>query len=85
VRRREARRRWFRFIREERGDVLFEYVLLTVGVLLPLVGAAALGFNPGGATFTTDGTLAGDNYGVFGNALVESLRRILCGLSLPVP
>lgn len=62
-----------------------EYVIVTVLVLLPIVGASTGFFSPTGRTFTVDETLAGDNYGVFGNAVVEEWRRIMCGLSLPVP
>ncbi len=71
--------------RDRRGDVLAEYVLVTVLVLLPLIGAAVGLINPAGSTFTTDGTLDGDNFGTFGNLLVAMFRRIICGLALPIP
>lgn len=76
------RHRW----RDERGDVLMEYVVVTVLILLPLIGAASILFDPsGGPTLTTDGTLAGDDFGVLGNAMAQSFRRLMCGIALPVP
>lgn len=71
--------------RSERGDVLAEYVILLVMIMVPLIGASVGLVNPSGATFTMEGTIDGDNFGVFGNAMVEAFRRIMCGLSLPVP
>lgn len=76
---------WRRWWRDERGDVLAEYVIITIMILLPLIGASTGLFNPSGQTFTTTGTLEGDNFGIFGNALVTAFRRIMCGLALPVP
>lgn len=69
----------------ERGDVLAEYVILLVMIMVPLVGASVGLVNPSGSTFTTGGTLDGDNFGVFGNAMVAAFRRIMCGLCLPIP
>ena len=74
--------------RETRGDVLMEYVLVTVLVLTPLVGlelygTEAIGFN-GKPLFNPAGASAGD-LGIFGQKFVEWYQRILCGVSLPVP
>lgn len=71
--------------RSERGDVLAEYAILLVMIMVPLIGASVGLVNPSGATFTTGGTIDGDNFGVFGNAMVEAFRRIMCGLCLPIP
>ncbi|MDT8389386.1 MAG: hypothetical protein RRC34_02640 [Lentisphaeria bacterium] len=69
----------------ERGDVLAEYAVLLVMIMVPLIGASVGLVNPGGATFTTEGTINGDDFGVFGNAMVAAFRRIMCGLCLPIP
>lgn len=69
----------------DRGDVLAEYVLLTLFILLPLIGASVGLINPSGSTFTVDGTLDGGDFGLFGNAMVAMFRRIMCGLALPIP
>ncbi|MFA5203826.1 MAG: hypothetical protein WC708_05410 [Lentisphaeria bacterium] len=77
---------WWRKLKKgERGDVLMEYVVITVFILLPLIGASTLLFNPSGRTFTTGGTIEGNDFGVFGNAMAQSFRRIMCGVALPIP
>ncbi len=83
---------WFRLrlligrgLTNDRGDVLAEYVILTLFILLPLVGVSLGLINPTGAMFTTDGTVEGENFGIFGNALVAMFRRVMCGLALPIP
>ncbi len=77
--------RWRQWWGDERGDVLLEYVVVTVFILLPLIGASTLLFNPSGQTLTTDGTISGDDFGIFGNAMAQSFRRLMCGIALPVP
>jgi hypothetical protein len=74
-----------RRLRAERGDVLMEYVIVTVFILLPLIGAATGLFSPAGRTFTVGDTIAGDDFGIIGNALVEVYRKIMCGIALPIP
>ena len=69
----------------ERGDVLLEYVLLTVLIILPLVGASTAFFNPSGRTFIIDGALSGENFGTFGNAFVQLYRLVMSGVCLPLP
>ena len=71
--------------RSEKGDVLAEYVILLVMIMVPLVGVSVGLVNPSGSTFTTGGTIDGSDFGVFGNAMVAAFRRVMCGLSLPVP
>ena len=70
---------------EERGDVLMEYVVLTVLIILPLVGASTGFFNPSGRTFDTEGALSGEDFGTFGNAFVQLYRLVMSGVSLPLP
>lgn len=79
--------RWRQRWGDERGDVLLEYVVVTVFILLPLLGASSILFEPSGNahTLTTDGTLAGNDFGVLGNAMAQSFRRLMCGIALPVP
>lgn len=67
------------------GGVLLEYVIINLLVVLALVGVGNVLYSPGGATFNLEGTLSGDNYGILGNPLVESWRRVMSGLSLPIP
>lgn len=70
---------------EARGDVLFEYVILTVLIILPLVGASTGFFNPSGRTFDVEGALGGEDFGTFGNAFVQLYRLVMSGVSLPLP
>jgi hypothetical protein len=73
-------------LRSERGDVLMEYVLLTVLIILPLVGASTGFFNPSGRTFNLgEQALQGDDFGSIGNAFVQLYRMVMCGVSLPLP
>ena len=74
-----------RFLRCTRGDVLLEYVIVTVFIVLPLIGVASAGFSPGGRSFTVKETLEGQDFGVIGNAYVEMYRRIMSGIGLPIP
>ena len=67
-----------RLLADESGGMLAEYVLITVLIVLPLDGVGSYMFN-------TDGTITGNDFGVFGNALVDSYRKIMCGICLPIP
>ena len=82
-----VKRRLFRSgrLREERGDVLMEYVLITMLIILPLVGVSVGLVNPGGQTFSPDGPVAGNDFGLLGNAFVQRYRMVISGLSLPLP
>lgn len=82
---RRAVPRNYRWACSERGDVLFEYVLLTVLIILPLIGAATAFFNPSGRTFIVDGALSGEDFGTFGNAFVQLYRLVMSGVCLPLP
>ena len=77
--------RHYRWACGERGDVLFEYVLLTVLIILPLIGAATAFFNPSGSTFMVEGALSGEDFGTFGNAFVQLYRLVMSGVCLPLP
>lgn len=72
-------------LRDDRGDVLMEYVLLTVLIVLPLVGASTEFFNPSGQTFYVAGALPEDDFGLFGNAFVQLYRMVMSGVCLPLP
>ena len=69
----------------ERGDVLMEYVVLCVLVILPLVGASTGFFNPSGRNFSVEGALGGEDFGTFGNAFVQLYRLVMSGVCLPLP
>lgn len=68
-----------------RGDVLLEYVLMTVVIVLPLVGASVAFVNPSGRTFTAEGAISGEEFGLLGDAFVKLYRMVMCGVSLPLP
>ena len=70
---------------EERGDVLMEYVLLTLVIILPLVGVSVGLVNVSGETFSPGDAVAGDNFGLLGNAFVSRYRMVMSGISLPLP
>lgn len=73
-------------LRDDRGDVLLEYVLLTVLILLPLVGVSIGLVNAsGGRVFSPDGPVQGDDFGLLGNAFVNRYRMVMSGISLPLP
>ena len=74
-----------RFRRDDRGDVLMEYVLLSVLIILPLVGASTYLYNPSGSTFDVEGALGGEDFGILGNMFVDLYRMVMSGLSLPLP
>jgi hypothetical protein len=71
--------------RDDRGDVLMEYVLVTVVIVLPLVGAATYLYNPSGVTFDVEGALGGEDFGMLGNMFVDLYRMVMSGLCLPLP
>lgn len=62
-----------------------EYVLLTILIILPLVGASTGIFNPSGRTFYVEGALSGEDFGVLGNSFVQLYRMVMSGVSLPLP
>ncbi len=74
-----------RLRRDESGDVLLEYVLVTVVIVLPLVGASTYLFDPDGTTFDVEGALDGENFGLLGEMFVDFYRMVMSGLSLPLP
>lgn len=74
-----------RFLREERGDVLLEYVLLTLLIILPLVGVSVGLVNVNGQMFTSVKAVDGEDFGLLGNAFVQRYRMIMSGLCLPLP
>jgi len=59
-----------------RGNMLFEYVVLTQCLLIMVMGASEV-FNPAGA-YTGD-------FGELGNAFVDWIRRLMIGIALPFP
>jgi hypothetical protein len=69
----------------ERGDVLLEYVLLLVFVLLPLLGISEAVFDPTGAPFRLDRVGTGEDFGLLGNAFVLKWKMVMCGVGLPLP
>jgi hypothetical protein len=71
--------------RNERGDVLMEYVLLTTLMILPLVGVSVGLVNVSGETFSPDDAAQGENFGLLGNAFVQRYRMVMSGISLPLP
>jgi hypothetical protein len=63
--------------RTSRGDILMEYIILLVCIVLPLVAFSGAMFNP-----------AGDyqnNFGAVGNAFHDAYQHIVSGVSQPVP
>lgn len=73
-----------------RGDVLMEYVLLMVCIVVPLVCGSKFLYNAGGGTqgVTASAALAlekEDDFGIVGNNLVQMFRRTFMGLALPIP
>ena len=69
----------------ERGDVLMEYVLLTILIVLPLIGVSSKLVQVPGPTVTVDGALEGDHFGLFGDAFVRLYRMVMSGVCLPLP
>ena len=77
--------------RSERGDVLLEYVLLMVFIIVPVVCGSKLVYNAGGygTTRTMTSVAMGlekeEDYGIVGDELVKMFRRTFMGLALPIP
>ena len=65
----------------DRGDVLLEYVIITTLIILPLVAAGNMLFNPSGI----DPVTGRRNLGMLGEAFVGLYQRVVCGIGLPVP
>ncbi len=72
-------------LREKRGDVLMEYVLLTALIVLPLVGVSTELVNVSGQMFTASNAVSGEDFGLLGNAFVQRYRMIMSGICLPLP
>ena len=70
---------------DQSGDVLMEYVILSVLIILPLVGASTYLYNPSGTTFDVEGALGGEDFGMLGNMFVDLYRMVMSGLCLPLP
>jgi len=73
-----------------RGDVLMEYVLLMVFIVVPIVCGSKFIFDAGGGKQETTASVSmalekEDDFGIVGNQLVNMFRRTFCGLALPVP
>lgn len=81
----KARRRVWALWRDERGDVLMEYVLITLILILPLVGVSVGLVNVSGETFSPDDAVKGENFGLLGNAFVHRYRMVMSGICLPLP
>lgn len=72
--------------RSVRGDVLMEYMLLTMIIVLPLVGVSIGLVNVGGkGTFSPGGAVEGEDFGLLGNAFVDRYRMVMSGIGLPLP
>jgi len=75
-------------LRADSGGVLFEYVLIMVLIVMPLVGVSKFVSSPSGTQLFSTHMLtdsAHENYGALGNEFVNWIRRIISGVSLPVP
>ena len=75
---------------KERGDVLLEYVLLMVFIIVPVVCGSKIVYDAGGGTNGSMTSIAmgvekDDDYGIAGNQLVRMFRRTFMGLALPIP
>jgi hypothetical protein len=70
---RKFRNRW----KDAQGDILMEYVILTVFIIFPLVVYENMLFDPAGSV--------SGKFGYFGQQFVDWYQRILCGMSLPIP
>ena len=71
----------------ERGDVLMEYVLLTVLIVIPLIGGSSILFDPAGGEpmFSDFNQQRSGDFGLLGNSFVQLYRMIMSGVSLPLP
>ena len=87
-----------RLLQCQRGAVLMEYVILSVGVVLPLIASAMFVINPSGfdvsvqtfdinpatGAITSSGTTS-TTFGLLGDVFVGWYQRIMCGVALPIP
>lgn len=75
--------------KSDRGDVLMEYVLITVLIIVPIVAGSKIFFSADGSSGTTaSAAMALENpgdFGIVGNDFVGMCRRVFSGLALPVP
>lgn len=76
--------------KNEHGDVLMEYVLLMVLIVVPVVCGSKIIFNAGGGSRETTASVGmaleeDDDFGIVGNNLVNMFRRTFSGLALPTP
>ena len=77
-----------RLVDSNRGDVLLEYVLLTVLIIIPLIGGSSVLFDPAGKPpmFSDyEQGVAGQDFGLLGNSFVQLYRMVMSGVSLPLP
>jgi hypothetical protein len=77
-----------RLAQSNRGDVLMEYVLLTVLIILPLIGGSSVLFDPAGKPpmfGDYEKGVAGQDFGMLGNSFVQLYRMVMSGVSLPLP
>ncbi len=75
-------------LRSDRGDVLMEYVLLTVLIVVPLIGGFTYVFDFTGEPpmfGRSEGAITGQDFGVLGNSFVQLYRMVMSGVSLPLP
>ena len=73
-------------VRADSGGVLFEYVLLLVLILVPLICVSKFVSSPSGTgMFYSLGASGVEDYGMLGNEFINWVRRIISGVSLPVP
>ena len=75
-------------VRGDSGGVLFEYVLLLVLILVPLICVSKFVSSPSGTGMFSLGVSphsGGEDYGMLGNEFINWVRRIISGVSLPVP
>lgn len=79
---------WLRFnafvcalLHSSRGDVLMEYVVMTLLIVTPLITASE------GMLFNIQALAEGDvdNFGLVGQRFVLRWRMIMCGVGLPLP
>jgi hypothetical protein len=74
-----------RLVSSNRGDVLMEYVLLTV---LIIIGGSSVLFDPAGKPpmfGDYEKGVAGQDFGMLGNSFVQLYRMVMSGVSLPLP
>jgi len=74
--------------RSQRGDVLMEYVILLLFIVLPLVIVGDLTFNPSGRPLfrpSSDYKGAKEDFGFVGQGFHDWYQRLIAGISLPIP